>query len=201
MGNLKMKSISALMLFVTLSIFLINGSISKNLKKREPTLQEHKNFLQNNLVQKYWFNTHALIHTDDVAANMPATTASNGLFHTGDVAANMHPDTTTTGASFHTTGGVTAHHMPATAGSNHIAGEHHVNTGAHSFHTAGDITANMPENDDENNTDDTADNMPENDDENNTDDTADNMPENDDEYNTDDTADNMPEHDDENNTD
>merc|ERR1711957_801666 len=58
----------------------------------------------------------------------------------------------------------------------------------HSFHTAGDITANMPENDDENNTDDTADNMPENDDENNTDD---NMPENDDENNTDETADNM----------
>merc|ERR1711957_370390 len=115
MGNLKMKSISALMLFVTLSIFLINGSISKNLKKREPTLQEHKNFLQNNLVQKYWFNTHALIHTDDVAANMPAATTTTGAsFHpTEDVAANMHHDTTT-GASFHPHGDVAANMHPDT---------------------------------------------------------------------------------------
>merc|ERR1711957_878737 len=150
MGNLKMKSISALMLFVTLSIFLINGSISKNLKKREPTLQEHKNFLQNNLVQKYWFNTHALIHTDDVAANMPATTASNGLFHTGDVAANIHPDTTTTGASFHPTEDVAAnmHHDTTTKASFHptedvAANMHHdTNTGA-SFHPTEDVDANM----------------------------------------------------------
>merc|ERR1711957_1072092 len=133
MGNLKMKSISALMLFVTLSIFLINGSISKNLKKREPTLQEHKNFLQNNLVQKYWFNTHALIHTDDVAANMhPATASNDASLHThGDVAANMHHDTTTTGASFHTHGDVAANMHPDTTATDA------------SFHTHGDVAANM----------------------------------------------------------
>merc|ERR1711957_1011877 len=150
MGNLKMKSISALMLFVTLSIFLINGSISKNLKKREPTLQEHKNFLQNNLVQKYWFNTHALIHTDDVAANMPATTASNGLFHTGDVAANM-PHDTTTDASFHPTEDVAAnmhHDTTATDASFHppedvAANMHHDTTTDASFHPTEDVAANM----------------------------------------------------------
>merc|ERR1712032_1588750 len=86
MGNLKMKSLSALMLFVTMTIFLTNGSLAKNLKKKHDhghNLKINKNLLQNSLVQTF---TTSLLHSGNALTKNPIKVV-NGPFHKGEVAA------------------------------------------------------------------------------------------------------------------
>merc|ERR1712032_705286 len=86
MGNLKMKSLSALMLFVTMTIFLTNGSLAKNLKKKHDNnhnLKINKNLLQNSLVQTF---TTSLLHSGNALTKNPIK-VFNGPFHKGEVAA------------------------------------------------------------------------------------------------------------------
>merc|ERR1712222_100811 len=86
MGNLKMKSLSALMLFVTMIIFLTNGSLAKNLKKKHDNnhnLKINKNLLQNSLVQTF---TTSLLHSGNALTKNPIKVV-NAPFHKGEVAA------------------------------------------------------------------------------------------------------------------
>merc|ERR1712151_997091 len=86
MGNLKLKSLSALMLFVTMTIFLTNGSLAKNLKKKydnSHNLKDNKNLLQNSLVQTF---TTDLLHSGNALAKNPIK-VFNSPFHKREVAA------------------------------------------------------------------------------------------------------------------
>merc|ERR1712032_1250063 len=108
MGNLKMKSLSALMLFVTMTIFLINGSLAKNLKKKydnHQNLKVNKNLLQNSLVQTF---TTDLLHSGNALTKNPIKVFKSPFHKREEVAAIQtqskdiaggHQDTTTNAAN------------------------------------------------------------------------------------------------------
>merc|ERR1712032_230960 len=111
MGNLKMKSLSALMLFVTMTIFLINGSLAKNLKKKydnHQNLKVNKNLLQNSLVQTF---TTDLLHSGNALTKNPIKVFKSPFHKREEVAAIQtqskdiaggHQDTTTNAANLNT---------------------------------------------------------------------------------------------------